>query len=271
MMYRLQEKLKANKPAMGMMTKGGPNLVRHLASAGIDFLIADLMHSRMDWDEASHICAMAKAENVYPFIRIQAHPWGSSTRYPDRHLAVDGMRALTAGAEGVMWSIASVEEAQALAHMAFDWHQDQAVSGPKELEALEQRVRKTRLLMPLIETIPVLNELEQIMSIEGISGVFMACTDLALHLGHPNEYEHPDVLAVLDKAVRLAKERNKIALANTGYMYPTVDGQIGHGSRLFKRGFQMVMLQTTEFYVYVATKSVVDGVDNASGEKVPAR
>src|SRR3989304_6643627 len=101
---------------MGMMTKGGPNLVRHLASAGIDFLIVDLMHSRMDWDEASHICWMARAENVSPFIRIQAHPWGTSSKYLDRRLAVDGMRAFTAGAEGVMWSVASTEEAQALAH-----------------------------------------------------------------------------------------------------------------------------------------------------------
>ena len=259
-MYRLQEKLRDKKPAMGMLTKGGPNLVRHLAAGGLDFIIADMMHGRMDWDEAAHITWVARAEGLYPFVRIQGHPWGTSSNLLDRRFVVDGMKAFTLGAEGVMWSITSAAEAEALAHLAADWHQGRPVTSVEELEAMEESNRATRMLIPLIESRGAIDALDDILAIDGISGVFMAMTDLSHQLGHPHEYDHPEVVAALEHSAELAEKHGKTILANTGYTYPTPQGQADHATRLFQHGANMVMLQTTEYYQYVITKTVVDGV-----------
>ena len=205
-MYRLLENIRDGKASMGLLTKGGPNLVRHQASAGADFIIADMMHSRLEWDEASQICWIARADGVYPFIRIQGHPWGSAANIVDRRFSVDAMRALTIGAEGVMFSVTSADEVRSVAHLISDWHQGKPVTSPQGVKDMQRQVAETRLLIPLIELRTGLDQIEEILAIDGIGGVFMAMTDLSHQLGHPHEYEHPDVWAAVDKAVRLASE-----------------------------------------------------------------
>ncbi|MGV6875587.1 aldolase/citrate lyase family protein [Pseudochelatococcus sp. B33] len=265
-MYRLFENIRNGTVSMGLLTKGGPNLVRHQAAAGADFIIADMMHSRLEWDEAAHISWVARADGVYPFIRIQGHPWGTAADMLDRRFSVDAMRALTVGAEGVMFSVTSAAEARSVSHLFSDWHQGKPVTSQKALEEMKKSVASTRLLIPLIESRGALDEIEEIMAIDGIGGVFMAMTDLSHQLGHPHEYEHPDVWAAVDRAVALARKHNKVVVANTGYIFPTVDGQIGHASRLAEHGVNLVMLQTTEYYIYVMLKSVIDGVHANRGE-----
>lgn len=262
-MFKLLEKIRGDQLALGIMTKGGPNLVRHIAAARLDFIIVDLMHSRVDWDEAAHICAMARADGLFPFVRLQAHPWGSGVAYPDRRFPVDAAKAFALGGEGVMWSIASAEEARMVAHLASDWHQGKPVTTVTELKKTKDDAKQTRLLIPLIESLSALEQLEEIISIEGISGIFMACTDLAQQLGHPHDYLHPDVLEAIRQAVAVAKKQRKIVVANTGYVFPSVEGQIEHARTLADMGVRMIMLQSCEFYLYFATKAVADGVRDA--------
>ena len=259
-MYKLLENIRAGRLSLGMMAKGGPNLVQHLASAGHDFLIVDMMHSNVDWTELSHMAWKARAEGLYPLVRLPANPWGSGASVPDRRFSVDAERAFGSGAEGLIWSIASVEEARVMAHMGRDSHQGAPVTSAEELQAATEHSGHTRLLLPLIESIGALEALDEILAIDGISGVFIGCTDLAEVLGHPLDYLHPQVLAAVERACKSARARGKIVLANTGYAFPSIDGQVAHAKALQKCGVNLLMLQTVEFNLYVIAKSVADGV-----------
>ena len=164
-----------------------------------------------------------------------------------------------------MWSISSYEEAELLVHMASDWHQGRPVTSPQKLKEMQESVRQKRLLIPLIETLGALNRIEDILSLDGISGVFMACTDLSSQLGHPHEYQHPEVERVIKAATRFAHSKNKVIVANTGYTFPTIEGQIENAKWLAECGVDMVMVSTTEYAIYVFSKSVGDGVRAAVG------
>ncbi len=65
--------------------KGGPHLVDLVAQAGFDFIVPDMMVSRMDWDEVNYMIRAAHANRIDCFPRVQANPWASDR--PDRRLA----------------------------------------------------------------------------------------------------------------------------------------------------------------------------------------
>jgi 2-keto-3-deoxy-L-rhamnonate aldolase RhmA len=259
-MYKLLENIRAGHVSHGTMAKGGPNLVQHLASAGHEFLIVDMMHSNVDWTELSHMAWKARATGVYPLVRLPANPWGSGASMPDRRFSVDAERAFGSGVEGLIWSIASVEEARVMAHMGRDSHIGAPVTSAQQLEAATEQSSNTRLLLPLIESLGALEALDDILAIDGISGVFIGCTDLAEVLGHPLDYLHPKVLAAVERACKLAHARGKIVLANTGYAFPSIDGQVAHAKALKQCGVNMLMLQTAEFNLYVIAKTISDAV-----------
>ncbi|MCX7139289.1 MAG: aldolase/citrate lyase family protein, partial [Proteobacteria bacterium] len=98
------------------------------------------------------------------------------------------------------------------------------VTSAQEMSDATEHSGSTRLLLPLIESLGALEALDDILAIDGISGVFIGCTDLAEVLGHPLDYLHPEVLAAVEKACKLAKTRGKIVLANTGYAFPSIEG-----------------------------------------------
>lgn len=262
MSYALLTKLAAREPSFGIMSKGGPNVVRHLASAGLDFVIVDLMHSAVDWTETGYFCAMARADEIFPFVRLQAHPWGSGSGEADRRFQVDAAKAFALGAQGLIWSVTGAREAASVAHLASDWHQGKPITTVDELRAIKEQSKKTRLLIPLIESLPAIDEMDAIAAIPGITGVFIGCTDLAQILGHPHDYLHADVLAAIRRAVEITQKHDKVVLVNTGYTFDTVERQIEHARILMDLGVRMIMLQSCEFYLYISTKGVLNGVSH---------
>lgn len=259
-MYKLIDNIRSGRLSLGTMAKGGPNMVQHVASAGLDFLIVDMMHSSVDWTELSHVAWKARAEGLYPFVRLPANPWGSGSVVADRRFPVDAERAFACGAEGLVWSVASAADARLMAHMARDPHVGMPVTDAgQQARATEQAVG-VRLLLPLVESLGALDEVEEILAIEGISGVFIGCSDLAQVLGHPLDYLHPDVLGAIERVCIAAHARGKVVLANTGYAFPSIEGQIAHARALEKAGVDLIMLQTVEFHVYVMTRSIAAGL-----------
>ena len=109
-----------------------------------------------------------------------------------------------------------------------------------------------------------LAELENILDIEGVSGVFMGCSDLAEVLGHPLDYLHPEVLGTVERACVEAHARGKVVLANTGYAFDSIEGQVAHARALQQAGVDMIMLQTVEFHVYLSTRAIAGTLRGSS-------
>ena len=51
-----------------------------------------------------------------------------------------------------------------------------------------------------------------------------------------------------------------MVLANTGYAFPSIEGQVAHARALERAGVDLIMLQTVEFHVYVMTRSIAEAL-----------
>jgi len=67
------------------------------------------------------------------------------------------------------------------------------------------------VFIPMIESVRGVENLDAICSIPGVHAVFVGPNDLTTNMGIPNEYDHPDLIAMLDRIIRTADVRHVAA------------------------------------------------------------
>jgi 2-keto-3-deoxy-L-rhamnonate aldolase RhmA len=96
----------------------------------------------------------------------------------------------------------------------------------------EQRCRDT-VFIPMIESLPGVENLDKICSIPGVHAVFIGPNDLTTNMGIPNEYEHPELVAIIKKIIDTA-DRHHVA---AGCWF----GKIEQAMRTVKQGARLVV------------------------------
>ncbi|OYW24352.1 MAG: hypothetical protein B7Z55_02445 [Planctomycetales bacterium 12-60-4] len=64
------------------------------------------------------------------------------------------------------------------------------------------------LFVPMIESVLALQNLDAICAIPGVSALFIGPNDLTTNMGIPNEYDHPDFIASVQKVIDAADKRH---------------------------------------------------------------
>lgn len=247
-MNRVLDKIRAGQTVFGVQLKGAPHLVATLANAGFDFVRPDLMFSGMDWREVDHVLRAAEAKGIGAMIRVPSNPWFGGTE--SLQVTVDAGRAFSLGAQAVQVSVASAAQVAALLQVARDWHRSAAGDYPASEEGLEKQklaILEEAILVPSIESKSALDDLDEIMALDGLRCVFIAATDLASEVGHPMDYEHPDVWTAVDTIIGAAAARDIIVFANTGFTYTATADIARRVAALRAHGVGGIMLQSAEF------------------------
>lgn len=253
-MERIFANIRDGKPSVGILVKGGPETVDYIAQAGFDFIIPDMMFSCLDWGGMHHLIRAAHANHIDCFPRIQANPWSSDR--PDRRLAVDAARTLFLGADGVCMSVSSSEEVKEIVTVTGSWHRGVAISSGKQVKEHEERAQKQTLVFPLIESQSAIEDVDRIIDVEGLTGIFIAWTDFTKALGFDFEYEHPEVLKVVNHIIERSRKRGLVVMANTGYAYKDIEANAQRITRMSAMGVQIIMMQTVDFVVHCSLKNV---------------
>lgn len=265
-MSRLFEKIAADKLALGVWIKGGPHLVATLAKAGFDFVRPDMMFSALDWKELDHILRSCEATNMTCCLRVPSNPWaGGATNL---QVAVDAARAFSLGLPVVQVSIASAAQVAALVDVAKDWHRSGAGQYPgssADFAAQHRRAEQDAMILPAIESRGAIDEIDAIMQIEGLRAVMISCTDFSKELGHPFDYDHPEVWREIDRIVGLAQKHGITVAANTGYAYNTAAKITDRVSALADHGVRIVLVQGAEFLLEVFSRNLLDQIRDRFG------
>lgn len=74
----------------------------------------------------------------------------------------------------------------------------------------EERCANT-VFVPMIESLRGIENLEAICAVPGVNAVFVGPNDLTNTMGIPNEYDHPDLVALLKKIIETAEARHVAA------------------------------------------------------------
>lgn len=202
----LLQKLKSGQNVYGTcFTSISPGWPLVFKKAGLDFAFIDTEHTAVNRADMARMCQIMQAYGITPIVRIPS---------PDPYLAC---QCIDGGAKGVIAPyLESVEQIRDLAGatkfrpLKGDILQ-KALKGEQELsaemKAYLSNYNKGNICIANIESVPAMNNLDALLSVPGLDGVFIGPHDLSISLGIPEQYDHPE----FEKAVKhiIHTTRNK--------------------------------------------------------------
>lgn len=257
-MSRFIECISEGRLAIGSLdTLGSSRLTEVMAAAGLDVLLIDQMFCPTEWETVAAMVRSARNYGMDTMVRIPGFPWLGRT---DARLAVDAVRALGVGATGVMASCATSEEVEQLIEVSKDWHRDIHIHAFSDdgFEAHARAIEQDCIIMPMIESTSAMKQTDRILRVSGLRFLTLGMTDISRMLGHPFEYEHPEVVAYVADTVRRAAEHGVVVGANLGYTYSkSIEAMAGRADRMRQLGLKFLWLQNNGYVIQWMYRSVL--------------
>ncbi|MCB0482452.1 MAG: 2,4-dihydroxyhept-2-ene-1,7-dioic acid aldolase [Flavobacteriales bacterium] len=194
-----------NKTIGSWITLGNYSIAEVMAQAGFDWLCVDIEHTAIPVSEMQLLIAAIQANGVVAYVRVGAND----------ELIIK--RALDAGADGIIVPmINSKEEAQKAVNACFYPPIGKRGVGLARaqgysfgFENYKNNKAKNIELIVQIEHIDAINNLEEILSVSGVSGSFIGPYDLSGSLGNPGVFDTPEMQKALTKYEQIAGSKNK--------------------------------------------------------------
>ncbi|WP_236974183.1 HpcH/HpaI aldolase family protein [Membranihabitans maritimus] len=180
-----------------------------LASLGLDLVFIDTEHTALDRETVSINANAYKAHGIVPIVRIPS---------PDPY---EASKVLDGGAMGVIAPyIENADQVRQLVgavkfkplkgkklerYLMGDIDLEDKLS--KYLNALNEK----NVLIINIESVPALENLDEILSVKGLDGVLVGPHDLSCSLAVPEDYDHPLFMDAIKEIISKCK-RNKVGV-----------------------------------------------------------
>ena len=205
----IREKLQAKEAMLGTWINTGSSVVAEIASAaGFDFVVVDVEHSPVDLEQTHRLFQAISSGNpgCVPMVRAHGVDYSHLKRYLDL------------GAGGVIAPLVnSAADAEQLVRTCkYPPIGDRGVGfcranayGP-ELPEYVTSANEEIVLAVQIEHIEGVNQIDEILQVEGIDAVFIGPYDLSASMGLTAQFEHPDYLAARERVLK-ACQRKSIA------------------------------------------------------------
>jgi 2-keto-3-deoxy-L-rhamnonate aldolase RhmA len=196
---------RSGKPSFGAwLSLSDPSTTEIMASIGFDWLLFDGEHSPIPVERLQILLMAFNGRNTLPFFRVHAND-----------PALIG-QVLDVGAAGVV--VPKIESATQ-AKTAIDaakyppfgnrgvgpWRAAGYGSGYFDYV---RRANDETIVMLMIESLAGIEALPEIVQLPGVDAIIAGPADLAASLGHVPNFEHPDVLAAIDRLVDICREAN---------------------------------------------------------------
>jgi len=267
---KLLDKIKEKKLSLGLVeVLDSPEAVETLAFAGMDWVCIDMMFTSTDWNRAAHMVRAARAAGTTPLIRVPCNPW--ATKGNDLHLAVDITRAFGINATGVVFSPNTTREVEIAIEVGKDWHHSihivRFADAVNKFTKTEEEIAAETVVMPLIEGEDSVRNVADLLSVDGLKTACLAITDASRMLGHPLQYEHPEVWRWIDKAANAAEKHGVVLGGNTGYQFQTAVDIAKRIKRLYDHGIRIVLIQTSGALLQFFCRDIIRSAISEVGEK----
>jgi len=198
----IKEKLNHKLVTIGSwITMGNTAIAEIMARSKFDWLTIDMEHSAITLSEAQQLIQVIDANNVIPFVRV------------GENSPVLIKRVMDAGAHGVIVPMINTrkEAIQAVESVKYPPLGKRGVGLGRAqgygsaFEEYKKWVKTDSIVIVQIEHIHGVENLESILSVDGIDGFFVGPYDLSGSLSCPGEFNHPNMLKALDHIKNVAK------------------------------------------------------------------
>ncbi|MDM0077160.1 aldolase/citrate lyase family protein [Variovorax sp. J2P1-59] len=216
-----------------------------MAHQGWDSLTIDLQHGVVDYQSMIPMLQAISTTDTVPVVRV---PWLEPSAL---------MKALDAGAYGVICPmISTADEAARL--VAYTHYAPRGTRSFGPVRALlyggadyAQHANDTIVTFAMIETAQALENLDAIMSVEGLDAVYIGPSDLSLALGCRPVFDDvdPPVAQAIDHVLERAKAHGLVAGIHNG----TPEGALARVAK----GFQFVTVSSDARLIAAGAQQVL--------------
>lgn len=227
-----KEKILNGGTAYGVFcTFYSPAIVELVGRLGFDFVLIDAEHGPAGVESCEHMVRAAETVGIATYIRVAMNIRQNILRYLD------------IGALGVQLPMVNTrEEAEAVV---------EAVKYPPQgrrglaavraadygltmsLEKYTLKANQETLVSIQVETLEAVNNLDELLSVDGVDIFFIGPNDLSTSMGYAGQVNHPEVQAMIEKLVRRIHTAGRIA-GTTAYNHEAL-------VKAKERGFQYIL------------------------------
>jgi 2-keto-3-deoxy-L-rhamnonate aldolase RhmA len=207
-MTSLKTRLEGRELTVGSwITLGHPAVAEIMAKAGFDWLTIDMEHSAITLHQTQQLIQIIELSGVVPLVRVGKNEPNLIKRVMD------------AGSHGVIVPMVnSMEEAeQAVASVKYPPKGFRGVglaraqSYGADFEGYRRWNETESVVIVQVEHIKAVENLESILSVEGVDGLIIGPYDLSGSLGVPGQFEHPEVVGALQRVKDVTKAMNAVS------------------------------------------------------------
>lgn len=199
-----------------------------MARAGWDSVTLDLQHGLLDYTSAVPMLQAINLTSAVPMARV---PWNEPGII---------MKLLDAGALGIVCPMINTrEECERFVGACRYAPRGYRSFGPTRARAVygndyEQGASENVLTFAMVETAEALANVEEIVSVPGLTGVYVGPADLGLSMGSPERGDPtvPEVVAALDAIGAACKEYGVVAGIHCG--------SVEYGLKMSAKGYQLI-------------------------------
>jgi 4-hydroxy-2-oxoheptanedioate aldolase len=256
MSNKLRARIAAGKAAVnGWLAIPSGFSAEVMAQCGWDSVTVDMQHGVQDYQSM-----------VQCFQAMQAHPITPLVRVPWNEPGIIG-KVLDGGAMGVICPMVNTAaEAKALADAALYPPMGKRSNGPiraamyGEASSYQSTANQEILVIPMIETQQGIDNIDEILSVPGISGIYIGPSDMGLSLGMIPilDREEPIILEIYAKLLASCKKHGKFAGLH--------NGTAAYAARMIHMGFQLATIANDSGLMARAAREAVNATRKAGGE-----
>ena len=206
MTHSLKNKLKTNKTTIGSwITLGHSSIAEIMVKAGFDWLAVDMEHSVITMHQAQQLIQIIELSGVTPLVRV------------GENNPVIIKQVMDAGAHGVIVPMVNSKEDALRAVSAVKYPPEgtrgvglaRAQGYGLGFEEYRDWVDRESIVIVQVEHIEAINNLEEILSVEGVDGSIIGPYDLSGSIGLPGEFDTPDMQKALVRYENVCQEMGK--------------------------------------------------------------
>jgi 2-dehydro-3-deoxyglucarate aldolase len=202
---RILNALRENRTCLGGWTVSGSVVIAEImAQAGFEWVCIDAEHSPVSKETAMHMMMAIERQGAEPFVRI-----GLNSELEFKKFLDEGARGILVP---MIKSAGEVEKAVSFAKYAPGGSRSfalpRATGYGKYAEYYFRNANNSVLLAIMIEHIKAVDNLEEILSVDGIDAVFIGPYDLSGSMGKPGQFEDKEFQQALQFISRKVSEHN---------------------------------------------------------------
>ena len=188
-------------------------VVEALSVAGLDFFIVDGEHSVTTIDKLKEFVQAANFRNITPLVRVPETTRSNILRPLDvgiQGLVIPNVRSVEEVERIISWSkYPPLGQRGFFTSRVMDFGYDK---GMEDLGELFEETNNNIMIIPQCETVEALENIEEIVALDGVSGIFIGPFDLSIALGIPTQFDHPKFTEAIERIYKVCREHNKFTM-----------------------------------------------------------